>query len=63
MLIMNSETIMVDRDAIVDLVRVKDEFDSIVESLELMADPKFMASYQKSKQQIEKREFVDWNEL
>ncbi len=60
---MNSETIIVKRDAIIDLVRVKDEFDSIVESLELMADSEFMASYQKSKQQIEKREFVDWNEL
>lgn len=60
---MTTETVMVNRDAIIDLVRVKGEFDSIVESLELMADPKFMASYKKSKQQIEKREFVDWNGL
>lgn len=60
---MNSETLTIKREAIVDLVRVKDEFDSIVESLELMADPEFMNSYTKSRQQVEKREFVDWNEL
>lgn len=60
---MTTETVMVNKDAITDLVRVKDEFDSIVESLELMADPEFMASYKKARQQIEKREFVDWNEL
>jgi len=58
-----SETVMVNKDAIVDLVRVKDEFDSIVESLELMADSTFMASYKKSKQQVEKRDFVEWNGL
>lgn len=60
---MNSETILVKRDAIVDLVRVKEQFDSIVESLELMADPEFMASYNKSQQQVKNREFVDWNAL
>ena len=46
-----------------DLVKVKDEFDAIVESLELMADKEFMKSYKKSKEQIKKRDFVDWNEL
>jgi hypothetical protein len=60
---MESATVSVNRDAILDLVRVKDEFDTIVESLELMSDPGFMASFKKSKEQIEKREFVDWNEL
>ncbi len=60
---MNTQTVMVNKDAIVDLVRVKDEFDSIVESLELMADPDFMASYKKSRQQVAKREFVDWDAL
>ncbi len=60
---MNSETILVKRDAIVDLVRVKEQFDSIVESLELMADSEFMASYQKSQQQVKNREFVDWDAL
>ena len=55
--------ISIRKDAIMDLVRVKTEFDSIIESLELMADNEFMNSYKKSKDQIKKREFVDWNEL
>ena len=33
------------------------------ESLELMADEDFMESYKESKEQIKKREFVDWDEL
>jgi PHD/YefM family antitoxin component YafN of YafNO toxin-antitoxin module len=60
---MTSATIAVNRDAILDLVRVKDEFDSIVESLELMSNPEFMASYKNSRKQVEKRDFVDWNAL
>ncbi len=60
---MDSATVEVNRDVILDLVRVKDKFDSIVESLELMSDTEFMASYKKSKQQVEKRDFVDWNAL
>ena len=58
-----TQTISVNKEAIIDLVRVKDEFDSIVESLELMADKDFMDSYKKSKEQIKKEEFADWNEL
>lgn len=58
-----AETISVNRKAILDLVRVKDEFDSIVESLELMADKDFMNSYNKAKGQIKNKEFADWNEL
>ena len=57
------ETITVNKKAIVDLVRVKDEFDSIIESLELMADKDFMRSYAKAKDQVNKRDFADWNEL
>ena len=58
-----AETINVSKEAILDLVKVKEEFDSIVGSLELMSDKKFMNSYKKSKDQIKKRQFVDWNEL
>ena len=58
-----SETIVVNKKAIFDLVRVKDEFDSIVESLELMADKDFMNSYNTAKEQIKKRDFADWNAL
>ena len=56
-------TLTVNKEALKDLLRVKDEFDTIIESLELMADKEFMDSYQKAKEQIKKREFVDWNAL
>ena len=56
-------TICVKKETIMDLVRVKDEFDSIIESLELMSVKEFMDSYKKSKDQINKRDFDDWNEL
>ena len=56
-------TITIRKDAIVDLVRVKNEFDSIVESLELMSDSEFMSSYKEAKKQIKKRDFAGWNEL
>ena len=58
-----SQTINVSKEAISDLVRVKEEFDAIVESLELMSDKEFMNSYKKSKEQVKKREFADWNDL
>ena len=57
------ESISVNKEAIMDLIKVKEEFDAIVESLELMADKEFMDSYKKSKEQIKKRDFADWNEL
>lgn len=57
------ETVTVTKQAIVDLVKLKDEFDTVIESLELMGDEEFMTSYAKAKEQIKKREFVDWNEL
>ena len=60
---MMTATICVRKEAIIDLIRVKDRFDSIVESLELMANPEFMDSYRKSKEQIKKKEFDDWDEL
>ena len=58
-----AETISVNKQAIFDLIKVKDEFDSIIESLELMADKGFMESYNKSREQVKKRDFADWNAL
>lgn len=55
------ETISISKKAILDLVKVKEEFDSIIESMELMSDKEFMSSYKKSKEQIKNREFADWN--
>ena len=57
-----ADTITVNKNTILDLLRVKEEFDSIIESLELMFDKKFMNSYKKSKEQVKKRDFADWNE-
>ena len=58
-----AETITVNKQAISDLLRVKEEFDSIIESLELMSNNEFMDSYKKAKEQIKNRDFADWNEL
>ena len=57
------EKISINKNALVDLVRLKEEFDSVVESIELMNDKNFMESLIKSKKQIRNREFSDWNEL
>jgi len=57
------EKVSINKDAIADLVKLKEEFDSVVESIELMSDEKFMNSYRKSKEQIKNKEFADWNEL
>ncbi len=57
------ETVLLRKDALNDLLKVKEEFDAIVESIELMSNKGFMASYKKSKDQIKNREFADWNAL
>ena len=58
-----AETISVNKQALFDLIKIKDDFDSVIESLELMSDKNFMDSYNKSKEQIKKRDFADWNAL
>ncbi len=57
------EMINISKEAIVDLVRLTNEINDRVESLELMGDSGFMESLDRSKEQIKKREFADWNEL
>ncbi|HLC73053.1 MAG TPA: hypothetical protein VJH20_00280 [Candidatus Nanoarchaeia archaeon] len=57
------ETITIDKKALADLIKVKEDFDAIIESLELMNNKEFMNSYKKSKEQVKKRQFVEWNEL
>ena len=46
-----------------NVLRVREEFDRILDSIELMSDRKFMASYKKSREQVKQREFADWDEL
>lgn len=57
------EKVTIDKKALTDLIRLKEEFDLIVESLELMSDPKVMESHRKAKEQIKNREFANWDEL
>jgi len=57
------ETVTIGKEAINDLKKVKEKFDTIVESIELMQDKEFMESYKKAKEQIKKRDFDDWNAL
>ncbi len=57
------ETITINKQAVEDLLKVKDDFDSIVESIELMSNPQFMKSYNKAREQIKKREFNEWGKL
>ena len=60
---METKAITVSREAFEDLIRIKEEFDVVMESLELMANEEFMESYKKAKEEIKNREFVDWDEL
>ena len=57
------ENVTINKEALKDLLRIKEEFDLIVESIELMSDPEFMESYKKSKEQVKNREFANWDEL
>ena len=51
------------KKALNDLIKLKEEFDLIVESLELMNNTKFIESNKKAKEQIKNRDFANWNEL
>lgn len=57
------EDVCITKNEIADLVRLTNEINNRVESLELMSNKKFMASLKKAKEQIKKREFADWNAL
>jgi len=57
------ETVTLNKQSVEDLIKVKIEFDSIVESIELMSNLEFMKSYTKSKEQIQKRDFDEWDKL
>jgi len=55
------DTVTINKQALADLVRLKEELDTIVESMELISDKEFMDSYKKAKEQVRKRDFADWN--
>ncbi len=60
---MSTKTVTINREAFGDLIRIKEELDTVMESLELMENEEFMESYKKAKEEIKNREFVDWNGL
>ena len=57
------DDVCIKKSEIADLVRLTGEINARVESLELMSNKKIMASYKKSKEQVKKRDFADWNAL
>ncbi len=58
-----AETLCINKQAISDLIRNKEEFDLIIESIELMNNKEFMKSLKRSDEQVKKRDFADWNTL
>jgi len=57
------ETIHVDKKFIVDLAKQISELNDKMETLEILSNRKIMNSLKKSKQQIKKRDFANWNDL
>jgi len=57
------EKITIDKKALADLIRVKEEFDLIVESLELMGDKEFIESYEKAKKEIKEGDLIEFDDL
>ena len=57
------ETITIDKKAFAELMKLKEEFDLIMESIELSNNKEFMESLRKSEEQIKNREFANWNDL
>ena len=60
---MATKTVTISQEAFEDLIRLKEDFDVVMESLELMENEEFMESYKKAKEEIKNGEFVDWNGL
>ena len=56
-------TIAIKKSEIADLVKLANEMNDRIESLELMGDKPFIKSFRKAKEQIKKRDFANWNAL
>jgi len=57
------ETVTIDKRAFIELMKLKEELDLIMESIELSNNKEFMESLEKSEEQIKNREFANWDEL
>ena len=56
-------TIAIKKSEIADLVKLANEMNDRIGSLELMGDKKFIKSFKKAKEQIKKRDFANWHAL
>ncbi len=56
---MATKTVTISQDAFEDLIRIKENFEVVMESLELMENEEFMVSYRKAKKELKNRDFVD----
>ena len=57
------ENICINKEDIVIMSRLIEELQSRLEALELASDSEFMKSLKKSKEEIKKRDFADWDAL
>ena len=57
------ETTNISKETLDALMKLKEEFDLVMESIELSNNPEVMESLRKSKEQIKNRDFADWSEL
>lgn len=57
------EDITIDKKAWSEIIRLKEELDLVVESIELSNNKEVMESLKRSEEQIKNRDFADWNEL
>ena len=57
------ETITIDKKIFIDLVKISEELNDKLESLELANDPEFMESLKKSKEQIKNGDLVEFDNL
>ena len=57
------KTITINREAFVELMKLKEEFDLIMESIELSNNKEFVKSYEQAKKEIQEGDLVDFDEL
>ena len=55
--------ITISKESLIDLIRLMNELQDRIESLEIAGDPEVMESLKRSKEQIANGELVDFNDL
>jgi len=57
------EKVVINKEAFTQLMKLKEEFDLVMESIELSNDKDFVKSYKKAKKEIEEGNLVDFDDL